>query len=822
VGLGAAGALAACIPAVAAETAQAPGTIDAAGAWRDTFEAFRAPQVVPASDAEEAILLLAEPPASAAPPAERAAAAAAISQRHAELEQVLAQLGARVTRRYRVLVNGLAVKVTPGRLPAIAALADVEAVVPVTYLAPAAAAAPQPDGTAAGGAPVAPHPATRPAHIALIDAGIDPSHPSLGGGMGPTHPIIGGADLVDGDADPTGDGEADAHGTAMAALVLRSGILEGLPPEKVPRLLAYRVVAPEAVEGRTRPLARSDRVLSALELAVDPNADGDPADRSDVILLGLAQGFGGGGVDAVERAVRVADDLGAVVVAPVGNDGPSASPVGTVGGPAAAPSALSVGALSAAFEPRTATLELVVGAAGAAIGPLPLMGPEPSAVAGPVVVVPGVEGVASGNDPAELVGTDGQSRVQGAIAILGRGGGMLADKARNAARAGAVAVAVWDQAGDGAYPGIYGGADWPIPLIGLGSAQGQALLAAVQADPGLTGSIAARPLAGREPAVASFSSRGPSARGRVKPELVAPGVDRPTAYPGTAPDGAPRATVLTGTSAAAAHVAALALRVRVDRPDLAAVDVRSLLIQAARGVAGGEPVDAGAGLAAPAVDAPVAVDPPFISFVRGDDPHRVTVAMHDLTGRDARYRVALDTGTGEPLPIGDAILVRAGVRRGVTFRVPGGTEPLAGRLLVFAGSAPDPVAWAPFVALAPPATPPAAPGGEAVSAPRVRVGSGRAEVTVAIGRRGRDGVRLDHATVHDVALWLLPAAGGPPLRVTTGKLGGDWPTGTYRMLVSRRLASGEQVPSARYRLRVTATTPDGRLHSADSEPFDLG
>ena len=83
--------------------------------------------------------------------------------------------------------------------------------------------------------------------MALIDAGIDPSHPWLGGGIGPTFPIIGGADLVDGDSDPR-PGEADpsieAHGTQMASLLLRSPALAGLPPDRVPRLLAYRVVAP--------------------------------------------------------------------------------------------------------------------------------------------------------------------------------------------------------------------------------------------------------------------------------------------------------------------------------------------------------------------------------------------------------------------------------------------------------------------------------------------------------------------------------------------------------------------------------------------------
>ena len=158
--------------------------------------------------------------------------------------------------------------------------------------------------------------------MALIDAGIDPSHPWLGGGMGPTFPILGGADLVDRDDDPRATGPMDAHGTEMASLLLRSPALAGLPPDRVPRLLAYRVVAPEPVGGRLRPLARTDRVLAALERAVDPDGDGSTGDAAQVILLGLAGGFEGGGLDPVAQALAGADRVGATVVAPGGQRRP--------------------------------------------------------------------------------------------------------------------------------------------------------------------------------------------------------------------------------------------------------------------------------------------------------------------------------------------------------------------------------------------------------------------------------------------------------------------------------------------------------------------
>lgn len=814
-GLGTAGVLVACVPALA-DTAQAPGPLDAAAAWRDTIEGYRAPERVPVGDVEEVIVLLADAPASAAPPAERATAAAAITTRHDELVPVLEQFGARVTMRYRMLVNGFSVQMPRGQVPAIAALADVQAVIPVSFLSPAGVS----DETLSPDEPARPPqapPAAGPAHIALIDAGIDPDHPALGGGMGPTSLILGGADLVQGDPDPTGDGATDSHGTGMAGLVLRSGALEGLPPEKMPRLLAYRVVAPEAIDGQTRHLARTDRVLAAMERAVDPDQNGDTADRSDVILIGLAHGFGGAGLDPLSRAAAAADRVGSVVVAPAGNDGPTQGPAGSVGTLAGTPAVLAVGALGAATAPRTATLTVALGPAGAALSSLPLMGVSPDGATVPIVLLSGEEGAAAGIDAGDYRDAAGESVVGGAIAVVGRAGGSLSEKARAAAAAGAVGIVVWDQAGDGAFPGRGAGADWPIPVVGVGAVQGSALSDAIAAQPGLTARLSENP-PGPAPAagVAAFSSRGPAADGRAKPDLVAPGVERPTAYPGKDAAGRPLATLMTGSSASAAEVAALALRLRVERPDLAAFEVRSLLIQAAQAVPGAGIVDAGAGQAAAPASRPVAIDPPLVTFPRGIVPERVTIALSDLTGAGGRYRLMLDTGVGEALPIGDLIEVEPDTRRGVVFRVAGGREPLVGRLLVLPEAGGEPVAWAPLVSL-PRQTVPAG----ALGVPVVRVAAGVAQVEVTIGARRREGATLAAATLHDVGFWLVPAAGGEPLRVSGARQRGNWPAGTYRVLLSGRLANGLEVAPGRYRVRVTATAPDGTAVSSESEAVRL-
>ena len=346
-GLIAAGAVLVAVPTavvagIGATSAPSPDSLVAATAWRDWVGGQRAPQVVQSSGTESAILLLDHPAVVDVPDGERAAAASKIQSDQLAVEGSVQGLGGVVTQRYRTLVNGLAVRVPEGHLAGLGEIPGVSAVVPVQYLAPAAAVAADvtPTGDGAQGTPAAMPAAAGPAHIALIDSGVDTAHPWLGGGMGPTKPIIGGVDLVQGDSDPSpdpADPGSEAHGTQMASIILRSPALAGLPPDRVPRLLAYRVTAREMVGGQVRTLARSDRVLSALEMAADPNRDGLPDDHADVIALGLARGFGGGGIDPVARALSAANRAGAVVVVPAGNDGPTGSATGSVGDPASAP-----------------------------------------------------------------------------------------------------------------------------------------------------------------------------------------------------------------------------------------------------------------------------------------------------------------------------------------------------------------------------------------------------------------------------------------------------------------------------------------------------
>jgi len=841
-GLGLLGAAAVAAPALLVAQAGGPtggpaaqALVSAAG-WRDVVDGARTPQVPPAGDAESAIVLLDGPGLVDVAPAERAGALARMQADQLALEGSLQGMGGVVTHRYRTLVNGLGVRVPAGRLSTLAEVRGIRAVVPVLYMAPAASDASPVAPTGSGPQGSAPQPRGRgPERIALIDAAVDASHPWLGGGIGPDRHIVGAVDVVEGDADPSpdmADPAAEAHGTQMASIILRSPALAGLSPATTPRMLVYRVTAREAVDGRVRTLARTDRVLAALEMAVDPNRDGLPDDRAGVIVMGLARGFGADGVDPVASALAAADRAGSVVVVPAGNDGPTGTDRGTLGNVAAVPEALVVGGVAGAMAPRTAELSMAVGPAAAALAPLPLMGPDPAGAVtsgAPLVAASGDAGVGTGTDIRDFAGAGGRSTVAGAVALVTRSGAPVAEVARRAASAGAIALAVWDEDGAGAFPGIRGGADVPIPIVGLGPSQGRALVQMLARQPGANVAITGRSDQQAPTAMASFSSRGPTADGRAKPDLVAPAVGVEAAFPGRDASGIPRQAPLHGTSAAAASVAAAALRLRVDHPTWTPADVRSVLVQSAGQVPAAGLQDQGAGVAADPASLTrrampgISITPALISGFRSrTDDTRLRFVMRDLTGTGGRYRLLLQTPGGEYEPVGEPVQLAPGQRRGAVVTVPRaaqqGDDPWKGRLLVVpdggqvaAGSA---VVWA---------APRAAFPRGALGTPVVRrTGSGLGQVEVRVGTREFGEAGLEATTLRDVRVDLVPAGGGAPVRMTQAEPSGDWPAATYRLLLSRRSASGPEVPAGRYRAVVTATDANGSRHQARSRPFTVG
>ncbi len=493
-----------------------------------------------------------------------------------------------------------------------------------------------------------------------------------------------------------------------------------------------------------------------------------------------------------------------------GTTGRRSATVGTVGGPAASEHVLTVGGIGATSNPRTAALELEVGPASAGLTGLPLIGPDPPAGTFPIRVLAGQDGLTSGDELRDYADARGRSRVVGAIAVVGRGGGTLATKARAAAEAGAVALGVWDQDGPGLFPGIRAGADVPIPVLGLGARQGRVLVE----NPRFAARIAVADPGSRPEAIASFSSRGPTADGLLEPDLVAPAVDVETAYPG--PGGEPLIARMSGTSAAAAQVAAVALRVRVDRPELTPADVRSLLVQAAAPLPGVPSTDQGAGVVRMPGALAVSITPAVLSGRRSASaPTRLRLTLRNLTADPAVYRVALSTPDGAVTPPGDPLEVAPGAEAEATVQVPAGVDAFRGTALVLAADGAT-IGVAPVFAQATPVVPPAALG-----VPEIRVAGDVAEARVSVGTIGRSGSALMVAPLHRLGLWLVPAGGGAPIRMAGEKQSGDWPAGTYRFMLTRRQETGRELPAGRYRLRAKALGPDGVTLVRESRVFAL-
>jgi len=169
--------------------------------------------------------------------------------------------------------------------------------------------------------------------VAVVDTGIDYTHPDLGGCFGPGCKVSGGYDLFNNDADPMDD---NGHGTHCAGIVAADGNLKGVAPGA--GLLAYKVL--DSAGNGTISL-----IIAGMEQAVDPDQDPGTADAADIISMSL--GVPGTPEDPWPLAVEAAVELGVMVVVSAGNSGPA---YGSIESPGVAPQALTVGAVDKADQ----------------------------------------------------------------------------------------------------------------------------------------------------------------------------------------------------------------------------------------------------------------------------------------------------------------------------------------------------------------------------------------------------------------------------------------------------------------------------------------
>lgn len=183
--------------------------------------------------------------------------------------------------------------------------------------------------------------------IAIIDTGVDYTHPDLGECFGPACKVVDGYDFVNGDADPMDD---HGHGTHVASIAagIHTGKFRGIAPDA--KIYAYKVLNSEGS-------GTWSQVINGIKRASDPNNDGNTSDHVDVIFMSLG-GFGDED-SPIAKAVNEAVDIGVVVVSAAGNSGTVS---GAIGVPAAAEKGIAVAATDdndklAYFSSRGPTLK---------------------------------------------------------------------------------------------------------------------------------------------------------------------------------------------------------------------------------------------------------------------------------------------------------------------------------------------------------------------------------------------------------------------------------------------------------------------------------
>ncbi|MDX1279667.1 S8 family serine peptidase [Shewanella colwelliana] len=401
--------------------------------------------------------------------------------------------------------------------------------------------------------------------VAVLDTGVDYTHKALGGSGDvadydaavaakadmpdwPQGKIVGGWDFINNDPNPI---DVDTnHGTHVSHSVV------GVAPDV--ELFVYSVC-----NSGCPGLAQ----LLALEAAMDPNDDGDISDRVDTVNMSLGGDFGDSEGGAVQELIDEMVELGVNLAISAGNDGPTPF---VVGGPSTSNNALSVGAMT---HPTTKVGKVDSAFAGETVEAFGAGFNTSNEFAFDHTKAPLVYPTANQNGCAAFAD---DVDFTGKAVIIDRGGCAFTQKVLNAQTKGASFVIVANnKPDDGAFN--MGGADpkVTIPSVMISKEDGDAIKAGLVDGP-VEYSVTSVEVT-TAGAIATFTSRGPSIAGTLKPEITAPGTAILTAYPG----GGDQLSPISGTSFSSPITAGAMSIVREALPERNALEIKATMMNSA-------------------------------------------------------------------------------------------------------------------------------------------------------------------------------------------------------------------------------------------------
>ncbi|MEJ7802688.1 MAG: S8 family serine peptidase [Candidatus Limnocylindria bacterium] len=426
--------------------------------------------------------------------------------------------------------------------------------------------------------------AGRGVKVAIVDSGIDQTHPCFSDAGYPAQPQIGVRQFTNNKviAAKVFNNKAgsraytpeaiDSHGTHVAGTVACNyhtpATVDGVD---IPYDMSG--VAPAALLGNYNVFpsdvgnARSEDIMNALHAAY--------ADGFDVANMSLGGGSSGK-QDLLSMAVDNLDRANMVVAVSAGNNGPGHF---TVGSPGIAPRALTAGASTVPHFVGAPVTVAGAGTFGAASGDFAVVTAN---LTRPLGVVAGTT-----NGLSTACTALPAASLTGKIALVSRGTCAFTVKVRNAQNAGAAAVLVANNvAGDPTAMGSDGTPNQPtIPAYMVGLETGKLFATKNGASTTIVAALSyfSTP---NDDIMAGFSSQGPTdVDFRVKPDVVAPGVNVLSSVPAAYCAAPPCFAFFQGTSMAAPHLAGSAAVVRGQHPTWSAAQVRSAIVNTAeRGV----------------------------------------------------------------------------------------------------------------------------------------------------------------------------------------------------------------------------------------------